>query len=325
MQLIAAAPSAFKTAQLLVQALPPHGLSQHHAWLPADTILLLPGASDLLAASADEGWHKWVILRRDGVHWEATPADGQPAPQQQGWAAPPTGRMPTGASTAAGRAPGRVPGWQADPQGDGDRIQAAFSPPAPIFRLSGLPPLPDASGPKLQQHPEPASPAAAPGIRHSWGQPLPTPVRAAAAWTAPAAHASQQPCAAPQQRPQPPLQRHATPLRLPTAEAAPCVQAAAQRDEAELILRAAVHDQDSAAQAAIHSFAECAWLQDGPAHNVLLHFSTTICDELPRQWGPVVGTGLQETLQLKQERHGRLMQELGAAGVLDKLQPQLRR
>ena len=307
-----------------VAGLPPDGLSQSHAWLPADNVVQLPGASTLLAASADEGWHKWVILRRDGVHWEATPEDRQPAQQEQGWTAPTAGRMLAGGSTAAGRASDRLPGWQDDPEDDGDRIQAAFSPPpAPMFRLSGLPPLPDAAGSKLQQHPEPASPAA--GTQDFWGQPLPTPVKAAPAWNAPAAPASQQPCATPQKMPQPPLQQHATPLRPPTAEAASCVQTAAQRDEAELILHAAVHDQDSAAQAAIHRFAECAWLQDGPAYNVLLHFSTTICDELPRQWGPVVGAGLQETLQLKQERHGRLMQVLGAAGVLNRLQPQLLR
>ena len=326
MHLVAAAPAAFKTAQLLLQACPPQGVPQPHAWLPADTVVLLPGASTLLAASADEGWRKWVILRRDGVHWEATPADRQPAQQQQqGWTAPTSGGVPAGGSSAAGRVSDLVPAWQDGPEDGGDRMQAAFSPPAPRFRLSRLPPLPDASGPGLQQNPEPASPAAVPGAQHPRGQPLPTPVRAVPAWEAPAAPASQQPCATPQARPQPPLSQHATPLRLPTAEAASCVQAAAQRDEAELILHAAVHDQDSAAQAAIHRFAGCAWLQDSPAHNVLLHFSTTICDELPRQWGPVVGAGLQETLQLKQERHHRLMQELGTAGVLNKLQPQLLR
>ena len=308
-----------------VAGLAPHELSQTRAWLPADTIALLPGGSTLLAASADEGWHKWVILRRDGVHWEATPADSQPAQQHQGRAAPTAGGMPAGGSRAAGRVSDLMPGWQDDPEDDGDRIQAAFSPPAPRFRLSGLPPLPDASGPTLQQTPEVASPAAVPGTQLPWGQPLPTPVRAVPAWDAPAAPASQQPHTTPQTRPQQPLPQHVTPLKLPTAEAAHCVQTAAQRDEAELILHAAVHDQDSAAQAAIHRFADCAWLQDSPAHNVLLHFSTTICDELPRQWGPVVGAGLQETLQLKQERHGRLMQELGAAGVLNKLQPQLLR
>ncbi len=259
------------------------------------------------------------------MHWEATPAESQPAQQQQGWTAPTTSEMPAWGSSAAGRAYALKSGWQDDPEDDGDRIQAAFLPPAPKFRLSGLPPLPDASGPKLQQDPEPASPAALPHTQHPGGQLLPTLVRAVPAGDSPAAPAGQQPCATPQARPQPPLQQHATPLRLPTAEAACCGQTAAQRDEAELILHAAVHDQDSAAQAAIHSFADCAWLQDGPAHHMLLHFSTTICDELPRQWGPVVGAGLQETLQLKQERHGRLMQELGAAGVLNKLQPQLLR